>query len=202
MPKDEKPPTRAAPRAGTISSVHVTGSIDPLTVATRTPNRPPRQRRQDPVDPGQHVGREAEDDGAVLVLGRRPGGQPEPGEAEHGPERDGDDDDEAGEDHLVLGMVIPPSSSTGAFGEERLHRAGRGSEAQDDDGLQHDEEADRRDDLGQGRGVEKRSEDEQVEQEPDERRENASESTSAGQNPIAPPRTPSGGREGRASRLR
>ena len=104
MPNDEKPPSRAAPRAGTISSVIVIGSIEPLTVATRTPRAGGDQGRRAPSStPGQHVGREAQHDGAVLVLGRRPGRQAEPGEAVDGPQDDGDEhDDDGGQHDLVL----------------------------------------------------------------------------------------------------
>ena len=122
------------------------------------------QRRRDVVGAGQDGGREAQDHSGVPVLGRGAGGQAEAGEPVDGPEDRGHRDNDRREHDLVLGDRDPAGELEGRLRQDRLHRAGTGAEAQDDDRLEHDHQPDRGDDLRQRRRRQQRSDDEEVDE--------------------------------------
>ena len=89
-------------------------------------------RREDPVHRRQPLGREADQHGALLVLGGGTRRQPEAREAERAHRATVAADDEAGEDQLVAATAVPRRSH-GPLGEQRLDRHRLRAEAQDDD---------------------------------------------------------------------
>ena len=96
-----KLPSNAAASAGTIRSVTVNGSMKLLIDAARMPNAPVSTVDRTQLVPASTVGREPEEDGTLLVLGRGPGGEAEAREPEHRPEHGGHGHDDDGQDQVV-----------------------------------------------------------------------------------------------------
>ena len=83
MPNDVKPPSNAAPSAGTMSRGTLIGSSVVIGL-TMMPKRPTITVASTQFAPARKSGEKPEDDGPLLVLRRGARRQPEAGEAEQG----------------------------------------------------------------------------------------------------------------------
>ncbi len=169
QPNDEKPPTRAAVRAGTTRAGRIRGSMFELIEATKIPSRPVIVVASTQLIAASRSGEKPSTTAPRSFSAAARGRQSEAGSLEHEPEHDGEGDDEQRHEELLLGQREDPEVDLILVDErQRLHRPRRQREAPDDDRLEHEQQADGGDDLGEHGGVAERPEDQPVDHQPED----------------------------------
>ena len=161
MAKDSRPPSSAAASAGTTSSGVVVG-LSPAMGSMRMTATAGEDRGQRPVGGAEPVGRDADEQRALLVPGRRPRGQAEAGVAEDGAEHDGDHHHERRRGCSRFWVTVVPKISHRVVGQDRACGPARAApadgEAQAHHLLEVEQQAERRHHLGQRRRLAQRPE--------------------------------------------